>query len=515
MAFDICKWIFDHRDNFINGKLSKEELDKIEKHIKTCEYCRNFLYFYSAAKPAVENIKLAPMRKRRLNVKLENKKRLSNFADNKKNRKTAAVKIIGFAASVTIVLLSGLFFILTAISTSNTNEPAILKNDNKKSSFKNLKESISEAQSSVALPEKQNSIKLQPAKTIAAEKKPLSYKLKANAKISLDSKTKVHIIKDTLKYVKLHLLKGHLVSTIYHSKIHHEFIVETKLANIKATGTIFSVEIKNNGQEFVRVIKNSVKVIPHNKTTSVTIKKGEELIIGNTFATLATEKAIKADLSLANSADDFNKSASPEKRPDSQRLKSAEHQRDDFNKSASPEKRHIKAGNIQTSTKAINAIDNLNFNKVENILNNRQAEPLSAKERINILNRLARRYREAKNYEKSAKTYARLSKEFPKSDAAVNGLVSLAQIEQNSLGNVKIAILHFKQYLKKRPGGILEEAARVGIIRALFRLKKYDEVIKESDKYLAIFSKGVSRHEIINKRAAAANELDRFKNSGF
>jgi outer membrane protein assembly factor BamD (BamD/ComL family) len=128
-------------------------------------------------------------------------------------------------------------------------------------------------------------------------------------------------------------------------------------------------------------------------------------------------------------------------------------------------------------------------------------------DKIDLFVRLARAYRQARQYEAAARTYQRLGKAFPNSAAAMNGLVTLAQIERRSLHDPKTAIVHFDLYLKKRPYGFLAEAARVGKVRALYTLGKWKSVKAASDEYLQAHYGGLSTKEVQRKRDHAVRQL--------
>jgi TolA-binding protein len=126
-----------------------------------------------------------------------------------------------------------------------------------------------------------------------------------------------------------------------------------------------------------------------------------------------------------------------------------------------------------------------------------------------LLSKLARAYRRAKLFRPAADAYRRLIAEFPGTNAAVNGLVALAQIEQDALGDPTAALLHFEQYLSSRPSGFLAEAARAGRVRALSRLGRSQSVIGATGEYLASHPGGVSSAEMYRRRGDALARLGR------
>jgi TolA-binding protein len=100
--------------------------------------------------------------------------------------------------------------------------------------------------------------------------------------------------------------------------------------------------------------------------------------------------------------------------------------------------------------------------------------------------------RRAKSYEKAARLYAQLGREFRGSDEEVLSRVTYGRVLLDHLGKSKVALRRFDGYLKARPSGTLAEEALMGRAKALGRLGRENE-----------------------ERAAWQALLDRFPNSAY
>ncbi len=105
--------------------------------------------------------------------------------------------------------------------------------------------------------------------------------------------------------------------------------------------------------------------------------------------------------------------------------------------------------------------------------------------------------------------YERLYSLYPDRDAAVNGLVSMAQIKQAFLSDPAGAVHYYDRYLQRRPQGTLAEAAAAGKVRALYHMGHWQEVVEASKRYMQLYSGGPSEKEILQKRRLAFERLGR------
>lgn len=81
--------------------------------------------------------------------------------------------------------------------------------------------------------------------------------------------------------------------------------------------------------------------------------------------------------------------------------------------------------------------------------------------------RLARAYRSVSDFATAARVYESLIETHPDSEAGINAMVSLGQMELMFMGDEEAAARHFSRYLEKRPDGSLASVAEEGRTRAL------------------------------------------------
>jgi hypothetical protein len=112
-------------------------------------------------------------------------------------------------------------------------------------------------------------------------------------------------------------------------------------------------------------------------------------------------------------------------------------------------------------------------------------------------------HRNNRQFEEAVAVYEQIFTDFPNRDAAINGLVSVAQIKQGMLGDSSGALTYYEKYLKKRPRGGLAEAAAAGVVRALYKLGRWKDVAVAARRYMQRFSGGLSEREVLKLREKA------------
>lgn len=306
--------------------------------------------------------------------------------------------------------------------------------------------------------------------------------------------TAVDILSDTPKLAKARVRSGHIVVDIRRHPPGFRFVVETPSAEVTALGTVFAVEISPKGEETVRVVESAVWIRAKNDETATLVRAGEQVVIGKTSTVLADALDLQSDLCLVRGAC----------RPNAEVR--GETQEEDAPLAPVPAKRSRVQGTKSAFWNDVSAaFDSENLEKAERLL--RHASNRKEK-RLKLLFRLANAYRTQKRYARTVSVYEFLLSVYPKREAVVNTLVSIAQLKQGAMNDPAGAVYYYDEYLKKRPRGNLAEAAGAGKVRALFALKKWNDVLKASNLYLHAFPDGLSRQEVAQKKERAEEQLD-------
>jgi len=111
--------------------------------------------------------------------------------------------------------------------------------------------------------------------------------------------------------------------------------------------------------------------------------------------------------------------------------------------------------------------------------------------------------RKAGEFEAAATTYELVISRFPSSAAARNSLVALGQMELSAMRRPAEALAHFEDYLIAAPSGPLAAEARVGSVRALARLGRPARLIEAASDYLARHPSGHAAAEVTRTRGDA------------
>jgi TolA-binding protein len=128
---------------------------------------------------------------------------------------------------------------------------------------------------------------------------------------------------------------------------------------------------------------------------------------------------------------------------------------------------------------------------------------------IDALLKRARTHRQDRDFGLASQAYEQLIRAFPRSAAARNTLVALAQMELGSMQRPAAALTHFESYLSQAPSGTLAEEARVGRARALHRLGRAKALLRAADDYLSHHPAGRAAAEMLRRRGDAARQQGR------
>jgi len=131
------------------------------------------------------------------------------------------------------------------------------------------------------------------------------------------------------------------------------------------------------------------------------------------------------------------------------------------------------------------------------------ATALPASDVAGLLGRLARAYRQAKDYKSARETYQRLVDEYGSTTAGRNALVALAQLELGTLGDSNSALGNFNRYISSSPLGLLIEEAWLGRVRAQTKLGRQTDVIETVNQYLGQRQGGIATAEMLLRRGEA------------
>ena len=319
--------------------------------------------------------------------------------------------------------------------------------------------------------------------------------MQQGAKIWLRPGTSMALLSDTLSGVHAKVDRGQIIINIEKRTPGFKFVVETPTATVTSLGTIFSVEVAENSREIIRVSKSAVVVRPSGEREPIVVRAGEELVLGGADTQTAEKEVIARDLCLVQGACTYE---TPQREAVSA----------DRDKPVAPKpskRREAKANRISVAEKIDTALWEGRLEDAEHLLVD--WKDAWGDGRFKRMIKLASAYRSARKFERAVTVYERLYGLYPDRDAAINGLVSMAQIKQAFLKDSLGAAHYFDRYMQKRPQGILAEAAAAGKVRALYNMRHWQEVVEASKQYMQLHTGGPSEREILQKRRLALDKL--------
>jgi hypothetical protein len=446
MTESICRAVHDLWSRRRDDALSPLEQERIDRHLAACATCRRTAELRGLISPLADEAELDPLARRRLEVAIRTRRAPSSRRAPLVRPLPALGLALGAAAVFALGLLVGL-----GGRTGSAQAPRAAVSAAPKDAARPTRVAA-------ALPEAPRTIEVVPGTSLW-----------------MDRGARLEALRTSAEDVRYALRSGRIVVSIGPHAPGFRFAVETPRAEIEAHGTVFSIAVDGDGGETIRVAESAVDVRLKPSGERTTVRKGQQLIVGRALPEQADGAALAADLCAVRS-----ETCAPDP-------------------AVAAKARPIKA-------RAMAAIDGGRYDEAESLLR-AMAGGAPAQDRLDVLTRIARAYRQAGMYDLAAATYARLGREFPDSDAAVGGLVALAQLEQGPLGDPGVALGHFEGYLAARPNGVLAETARAGVVRSLLQLRRFADAVRAADAYLAAYPDGLAAEEIRRRRDEATGSM--------
>ncbi len=466
MKSSICGHVHGLWDDYRTGSISEEQRAAIAAHIESCPECRKLESIMDPVCAAAREAEMEPLLKRRLEVAAASR-RLPEKRTNFPRRVLTVAAFTAAAASI-----AGLVMLIGMTDDRDASGPT---------------ETVS---SSSPIPAVVHVTSLNDGRQMI--------EVFPGTALWLDDETAAQVVTTNTSLARFRLNRGLAVAEVGAHVPGFRFVVATPFGEVEARGTLFSVQVDPAGRGYVRVVEGFVEVRLDADGSSQLLTAGEELIVGRGGPSLARRADLEGDRCLAlgcsSSAREEDK-MNPARLDDEQRpLSTAAKQGQDTR---------------PTSKKAVAAIEDRRFDDATALVEELAQSKSRAAETRDLYIRLARAYRRAGLFQAAADSYNRLITRFPGSDAAINSLVPLAQIEQEALDDPREALGHFEAYLRHKPGGFLAEAARAGKVRSLSRLGRHAAAIDAVNYYFEAHPDGVSVAEMLRRRGDARSKLGR------
>jgi len=212
---------------------------------------------------------------------------------------------------------------------------------------------------------------------------------------------------------------------------------------------LFSVTVRADGNEIIRVAEGMVEVRRRRNGKSLTLFPGQE-VSGNDYAVRpASIASMSGDIALVRG--DMDREAL-EFLLDERTVNGATPQ--------------LSGNESAASHQAFNLVD-----EAQKLAKSEHNAPVD-RALLTRLVKLAQSYRKVEMYAAAAKTYERIMESQPNTETAWNSMVSLGQMKLMFMNRPREALKHFEDYLSTHPGGSLADVARDGRVRARSALKK-------------------------------------------
>ncbi len=465
-----CREVEDRFDSFIEGELPEAERISVEMHLGTCLKCRESLALWKGFLHSARNedpVPLSPMPERRLAIAAANEREPETQSVNWRRR---ALVSCGAAVAAMVALV----FVL-----QGGEVPVVEKHEDPAA-------------------EPPGEEQLVATRTDGRRVIPVS----PGTNLWLGKNADVRVVTMRRGIARFSLKAGRVVAQVKAPVPGYRFIVVTPSGEVEAKGTVFSVEVTHDGEERARVIHGVVEVrkTPEAGEASalpLTLRAGDEGTVGGEAPVRSEKTAIQVDMCLLTGCDDVSSldvaylfgEADAVERPEIARDLEPEVIRDMEPEIASG------AGESRVKRRGPNS-GGLNT----------KGEPTAIVDETELLDTLvslALARRKAGKYSFAAETYRELIKQYPRSEAAKNALVSLGQLEFVELGRPHKALIYFEKYLSRAPKGFLAEEARLGQVRACDRLGKIDAVERAASAYLKAHPGGYAGAEVLRRRGDA------------
>ncbi len=471
MRPDDCSELRLSWDDYRISNLSREEAENLERHLETCPDCADFVDMLSRVEAGIAQVGMDPLTRRRIAVAV------SRPGASVEQRPPVArirvwvpaVAMLAAAAAVAVVLFAG-----GEMTESGPRTTGGIDTTGAKTRISAASEPLPQARQWMQMqaPDGRKYVNL-------FEGTDIWFGDGAVADV-------VHLDEGS---ARVELRSGSIVSVVGPRVEGFRFVVGTPSGSIAvAKGTVYAVEVGENGREYVRVLEGVVEVMSAVGAPPVEVGQGRGVTIqdGSVADVKPGDLARDRELAFGSVAlaragqNNTAESASPDRR-----VQGVADQSQKLTVAAQEAVEAIKARRFDEAASLVDQVAN--------------KAPGSADTR-NLLARLARAYRRARLFGPASNTYRRLIEEFPGSESAASGTVALAQIELDALGDPRGALRHFDDYITSAPGGVLAEVARAGKVRALSRMSRHGAVVAAVDDYLKWHPAGASVQEMSRRR---------------
>ena len=271
-----------------------------------------------------------------------------------------------------------------------------------------------------------------------------------------------------------HLDRGLVVAEVGSNAPGYRFVVQTPTVLVEAHGTIFSVEVRTDGKEVVRVTEGVVEVIDVLTRVPVgQVRAGEEMFVADAQPQEVPWAALAEDLAL---------------------IEHPEPTSDDGLATTEV---------VPVTTVAVYPYIPEPLPALVSETPGTVADPQVSEDNLALLTSLAHAHQRAGEYESACGVYQRIMESHPDSSAAHNSLVTLGQIELSALNEPGQALGHFDAYLAQIPQGVLAEEAQIGRIRALTQLGRDTDVVGETSVFLGDHPNSSALAEMLRLRGDA------------
>ena len=277
----------------------------------------------------------------------------------------------------------------------------------------------------------------------------------------------------------------------------YRFIVATPSGEAEARGTVFAVEVSAARSERVRVIEGTVEVRGlASGGGAVVLLAGNELRQGDAGPSPVSGERAASDLAFLYGVQRDSGVVSGAKEP----RVSAER---GGKRAAAPAPSSSRATASVVREKVVSALKDGRFDEAATVVARQAAERPRDAVTLEVMLKLAEAYRRARRYSEAVDTYEQLIDDFPRSRSASNSLVVLGQMHYTFLSAPEKAVEYLEQYLARGTGGVLEEQARVGLIRSLHRAGADQKLIEAASEYLARHRGAAATAEVLRRRGGA------------
>jgi hypothetical protein len=266
-----------------------------------------------------------------------------------------------------------------------------------------------------------------------------AFEIGAGTALRCDGPARVEAAAADARGARFELVAGRVVAEVGAVEPGFRFVVATPGAEVEARGTVFSVEVADDGAAAVVVSAGSVEVRRLREGETLVVSAGQELRPGDLAPRTAAVGAATRDLAVAL---ELCSSDLPLAAPEEDRLA-------------------LRIAELPGAAPAEVAAqaDAL----VAAIAGARGRTARGADASAASLLELAQAYRRASLFADAALAYERLVSEHRTSEIGLSGLVALGQLESLVLGRTDAARSHFAAYLAAAPRGPLAGAARQGL----------------------------------------------------